>query len=42
MDEVINTKSLKQIVSKIETVEEEKSEISEVLKDTYNEAKSLG
>ncbi len=42
MEEVINTESLKQVVDKIEKIETEKQEISDVLKDAYSEAKSLG
>ena len=42
MSEVIQTDQLKQIVSKIETIEQERQESADLLKDTYNEAKSLG
>ena len=42
MNEVIETDKLKQIISKIETIEEERVELAELLKDAYNEAKSLG
>ena len=42
MTEVIQADQLKQIVSKIETVEQERLESADLLKDTYNEAKSLG
>lgn len=42
MEEVIDINSLKQVIAKIEKIEEEKTEISDVLKDAYNEAKSLG
>ena len=42
MSEVIESEKLKQIISKIENIEEERQEISDQLKDTYNEAKALG
>lgn len=42
MTEVIESEKLKQIISKIETIEEERSESAELLKDAYNEAKHLG
>jgi len=42
MSEVIQTDQLKQIVSKIETIEQDRQESADLLKDTYNEAKSLG
>ena len=42
MSEVIESEQLKQIISKIEHIEEERQEISDQLKDTYNEAKALG
>lgn len=42
MTEVIESEKLKQIISKIETIEEERSESAELLKDAYNEAKHQG
>ena len=42
MNEVIETDKLKQIISKIETIEAERAESAELLKDAYNETKSLG
>ena len=42
MQEVIKAAKLKQIVSKIETIEQEKADYSEALKDAFSEAKSLG
>ena len=42
MTEVIQADQLQQIVSKIETIEQERQESADLLKDTYNEAKSLG
>ena len=42
MQEVIEAAKLKQIVSKIETIEQEKADYSESLKDAFSEAKSLG
>ena len=42
MTEVLETDKLKQIISKIETIEEERLESADLLKDAYNEAKSMG
>jgi uncharacterized protein (UPF0335 family) len=42
MSEVLEAGKLKQIISKIETIEEERLESSDLLKDAYNEAKSMG
>ena len=42
MQDVINSQDLINIMSKLEKLEEEKSEIAEVTQDTYNEAKSKG
>tara|TARA_B110000261_G_C12751525_1_gene224741 strand:+ start:220 stop:456 length:237 start_codon:yes stop_codon:yes gene_type:complete len=42
MSEVIEAEKLKQIISKIETIEAERQESADLLKDTFNEAKSLG
>jgi uncharacterized protein (UPF0335 family) len=41
-NEVIEADKLKQIISKIETIEEERTESAELLKDAFNEAKSMG
>jgi len=42
MSEVIETEQLKQIIGKIETIEQERLESSDLLKDAFNEAKSMG
>lgn len=42
MSEVIEAEKLKQIINKIETIEQEKIEASDLLKDVFNEAKSMG
>ena len=42
MNETINTANLVQIVTKIENIEREKADVSELLTDVYNEAKSMG
>ena len=42
MTELIETEKLKKIISKIETIEQERQESADLLKDTYNEAKSMG
>jgi uncharacterized protein (UPF0335 family) len=42
INEVIEADKLKQIISKIETIEEERSESADLLKDAFNEAKSMG
>jgi uncharacterized protein (UPF0335 family) len=42
MTEIIESEKLKQIVNKIETIEQERLESADLLKDTYNEAKSVG
>ena len=41
MTEIIEADKLKQIISKIETIEEERLESANLLKDVFNEAKSL-
>jgi uncharacterized protein (UPF0335 family) len=41
-NEVIEADKLKQIISKIETIEEERAESADLLKDAFNEAKSMG
>jgi len=42
MTEVIQSDQLQQIVRKIETIEQERLESAELLKDIFNEAKSMG
>ena len=42
MSEVIETAQLQQVISKIETIEQERLESSDLLKDAFNEAKSMG
>jgi uncharacterized protein (UPF0335 family) len=42
MSEVIEAEKLKQIINKIETIEEERTESAELIKDAFNEAKSMG
>lgn len=42
INEVIEADKLKQIISKIETIEEERAEAADLLKDAFNEAKSMG
>ena len=42
MDEVIEAGKLKQVINKIETIEQERQESADLLKDAYNEAKSMG
>lgn len=42
MTEVIQAEHLQQIVGKIETIEQERLESSDFLKDAFNEAKSMG
>lgn len=42
MSEVIEAEKLKQIINKIETIEQERLESTELLKDAFNEAKSMG
>ena len=42
MSEIIEAEKLKQIINKIETIEEERLESAELLKDAFNEAKSMG
>ena len=42
ISEVIEAEKLKQVIDKIETIEEERAESAELLKDAFNEAKSLG
>ena len=42
MTEVINIEHLKQLINKIEAIEQERQEGAELLKDAFNEAKSMG
>ncbi len=42
MTNPVETQRLKQVVSKIETIEAERLENTELLKEAYNEAKVLG
>lgn len=42
MTNPIETQKLQQVVSKIEAIEQERLDNAELLKDAYNEAKSLG
>ncbi|MGB2685290.1 MAG: GapR family DNA-binding domain-containing protein [Olleya sp.] len=42
MSEVIEAEKLKQIINKIETIEQERLESTELLKDAFNEAKVMG
>ena len=42
INKVIEADKLKQIISKIETIEEERAESADLLKDAFNEAKSMG
>ena len=42
MTEIIEAEKLKQIINKIETIEQERLESGDLLKDTFNEAKSMG
>ncbi len=42
MTELIETEQLRKIISKIETIEQERQESADLLKDTYNAAKSMG
>ncbi len=42
MSEVIEAEKLKQIIYKIKTIEQECLESADILKDSFNEAKSMG
>ncbi|MEM6338671.1 MAG: GapR family DNA-binding domain-containing protein [Pseudomonadota bacterium] len=42
MSEIVETEKLRQIVNKIETIEQERLESADLLKDAYNEAKAIG
>jgi uncharacterized protein (UPF0335 family) len=42
MTEIVEAAKLQQIINKIETIEQERLESADLLKDAYNEAKALG
>lgn len=42
MSEVIEAEQLQQIINKLEHIEQERIESSDLLKDAFNEAKSMG
>ena len=42
MTEVVEAEKLEQIINKIETIEQERLESADLLKDAYNEAKAMG
>jgi uncharacterized protein (UPF0335 family) len=42
MTEVIETEQLKQIINKIESLEQERQESADLLKDAFNEVKAMG
>ena len=42
MNQVVESEKLEQIINKIESIEAERQEMSDLLKDTYSEAKALG
>ena len=42
MTEVVEAAKLQQIIDKIETIEQERQESADLLKDVFNEAKSMG
>ena len=42
MSEVIEAEKLKQIINKLKTIEQERIESADLLKDVFNEAKSMG
>ena len=42
MTEIVEAAKLQQIINKIETIEQERLENAELLKDAYNEAKVMG
>ena len=42
MREIIEAEKLKQIIDKLETIEQERLESADLLKDAFNEAKSMG
>ena len=42
MTEIIEAEKLKQMINKIETIEQERLESSDLLRESFNEAKSMG
>lgn len=42
MTELVEAAKLQQIINKIETIEQERQESADLLKDVFNEAKSMG
>ena len=42
MTETVEAAKLQQIINKIETIEQERLESADLLKDAYNEAKTMG
>ena len=42
MNQVVESEKLEQIINKIESIEAARQEVSDLLKDTYSEAKALG
>ena len=42
MTEIIEATKLKQMINKLETIEQERLESNDLLKDAFNEAKSMG
>lgn len=42
MTEIVEAAKLQQIINKIETIEQERLESADLLKDAYNEAKVMG
>jgi len=42
MSEVIEAEQLQQVINKLERIEQERTESSDLLKDAFNEAKSMG
>jgi uncharacterized protein (UPF0335 family) len=42
MSEIIQADQLQQVINKIETIEQERLEGADLLKDAFNEAKSMG
>ena len=41
MSELIETEQLQQVINKLERIEQERTESSDLLKDAFNEAKSM-
>ena len=42
MTEIVEAAKLQQIINKIETIEQERLENADLLKDSFNEAKAMG